>query len=182
MHNRRVIANASRQLKPHEGNYPTHDLKLAAIVFALKIWRHDLYGVTCRIFMDHKNALRRKSEHSMNVMVVPDQLCVEFQKMNLEVMEHGEVTRMLNVLVIQPSIYDEIRESQLEDEKLKAIKKKIDEGQVLDFTIGDERSIRLKGRWCVPQSRRDLKQRLTEEAHNSPYSMHPGGDKLYKDM
>ena len=53
---------------------------------------------------------------------------------------------------------------------------------MLDFTIGDEGSIRFKGRWCVPQNRRDLKQRLMEEAHNSPYSMHPGGDKLYKDM
>ena len=74
------------------------------------------------------DALSRKSEHTVNVMVVPDQLYVEFQKLNLEVMEHGEVTRMLNALVIQPSIYDEIRESQLEDEKLKAIKKKIDEG------------------------------------------------------
>ncbi|XP_021717295.1 uncharacterized protein LOC110685140 [Chenopodium quinoa] len=97
-------------------------------------------------------------------------------------MEHGEVTRILNALVIQPSIYDEIRESQLEDEKLKAIKKKIDEGQVLDFTIGDEGSICFKGRWCVPQSRGDLKQILMEEAHNSPYSMNLGGDKLYKDM
>ncbi|XP_021771796.1 uncharacterized protein LOC110735931 [Chenopodium quinoa] len=102
--------------------------------------------------------------------------------MNLEVMEHGEVTKMLNALVIQPPIYDEIRESQLEDKNLKVIKKKIDEGQVLGFTISDEGSIRFKGRWCVPQSRGDLKQRLMEEAHNSPYSMYPGEDKLYKDM
>ena len=38
----KVVAYASRQLKPHEKNYPTHDLELAAIVFALKIWRHYL--------------------------------------------------------------------------------------------------------------------------------------------
>ena len=43
----RVIAYASRQLKPHEKNYPTHDLELAAVVFALKIWRHHLYGASC---------------------------------------------------------------------------------------------------------------------------------------
>ncbi|XP_021717296.1 uncharacterized protein LOC110685141 [Chenopodium quinoa] len=55
MQSQRVIAYASRQLKPYEGNYPTHDLELAAIVFALKIWRHYLYGVTYRIFMDHKS-------------------------------------------------------------------------------------------------------------------------------
>ena len=43
----KVVAYASRQLKPHEKNYPTHDLELAAIVFALKIWRHYLYGEKC---------------------------------------------------------------------------------------------------------------------------------------
>ena len=51
----RVIAYASRQLKKHEENYPTHDLELAAVVFALKIWRHYLYGAPCRIFTDHKS-------------------------------------------------------------------------------------------------------------------------------
>ena len=55
MQNDRVIAYASRQLKKHEENYPTQDLELAAVVFALKIWRHYLYGVPCRIFTDHKS-------------------------------------------------------------------------------------------------------------------------------
>ena len=55
MQNDRVIAYASRQLKKHEENYPTHDLELAAVVFAQKIWRHYLYGVSCRIFTDHKS-------------------------------------------------------------------------------------------------------------------------------
>ncbi|PRQ42385.1 putative nucleotidyltransferase, Ribonuclease H [Rosa chinensis] len=50
-----VIAYASRQLKPHELNYPTHDLELAAIVLALKLWRHYLYGARCQIFTDHKS-------------------------------------------------------------------------------------------------------------------------------
>ena len=49
MQNDRVIAYASRQLKKHEENYPTHDLELTAVMFALKIWRHYLYGVLCRI-------------------------------------------------------------------------------------------------------------------------------------
>lgn len=51
----KVISYASRKLKPHELNYPTHDLELAAIVFALKIWRHYLYGEKCHIFTDHKS-------------------------------------------------------------------------------------------------------------------------------
>jgi len=51
----KVIAYESRQLKPHEKNYPTHDLELAAIVFTLKIWRHYLFGESCEIFTDHKS-------------------------------------------------------------------------------------------------------------------------------
>jgi ribonuclease HI len=50
----RVVAYASRQLKEHEKNYPTHDLELAAVVHALKIWRHYLYGKKCEIHTDHQ--------------------------------------------------------------------------------------------------------------------------------
>ena len=50
-----VIAYASRQLKKHEVNYPTHDLELAAVVHALKIWRHYLLGNKVHIFTDHKS-------------------------------------------------------------------------------------------------------------------------------
>ena len=50
----RVVAYASRQLKNHEHNYPTHDLELADIVFALKLWRHYLYGEIFEVFSDHK--------------------------------------------------------------------------------------------------------------------------------
>ena len=55
MQNGKVIAYASRQLKEYEKNYPTNDLELAAVVFALKIWRHYLYGERCEIFTDHKS-------------------------------------------------------------------------------------------------------------------------------
>nr|XP_027093630.1 uncharacterized protein LOC113714031 [Coffea arabica] len=55
MQNGQVIAYASRKLKSHEQNYLTHDLKLAAVVFALQKWRHYLYGITFEIFTDHKS-------------------------------------------------------------------------------------------------------------------------------
>jgi hypothetical protein len=51
----KVVAYASRQLRKHEQNYPTHDLELATIVHALKIWRHYMIGNTCQIFTDHKS-------------------------------------------------------------------------------------------------------------------------------
>ncbi|GJV70675.1 putative reverse transcriptase domain-containing protein [Tanacetum coccineum] len=54
MQREKVIAYASRQLKVHEKNYTTHDLELGAVVFALKMWRHYLYGTKCVVFTDHK--------------------------------------------------------------------------------------------------------------------------------
>ena len=55
MQNGKVVAYASKQLKPDELNYPTHDLELAAVIFALKILRHYLYGARCEIYTDHKS-------------------------------------------------------------------------------------------------------------------------------
>ncbi|KAJ0047110.1 hypothetical protein Pint_03957 [Pistacia integerrima] len=67
MQHGRVIAYASRQLKKHEMNYPTHDLELAAVVFALKIWRHYLYGVTCQIFTDHQSLKYLFTQKELNL-------------------------------------------------------------------------------------------------------------------
>ena len=55
MQHGKVIAYASRKLKSYEQNHPTHDLELATVVFALKIWRHYLYGERCEIYTDHKS-------------------------------------------------------------------------------------------------------------------------------
>jgi len=55
MQREKVIAYASRQLRKHEGNYPTHDLEMAAVIFALKIWRSYLYDSKVQIFTDHKS-------------------------------------------------------------------------------------------------------------------------------
>ncbi|XP_068340331.1 uncharacterized protein [Pyrus communis] len=63
----RVIAYASRQLKPYELNYPTYDLGLAAVIFALKLWRHYLYGEKCRIFTDHKSLQYLFTQKELNL-------------------------------------------------------------------------------------------------------------------
>ena len=67
MQDGKVVAYASRQLKPHEQNYPIHDLELPAIVFALKIWRHYLYGGKCRIFTDHKSLKYLLTQKDLNL-------------------------------------------------------------------------------------------------------------------
>lgn len=55
MQGRKVVAYASRQLRPHEANYPTHDLELAVVVHTLKIWCHYLIGNRCEVYIDHKS-------------------------------------------------------------------------------------------------------------------------------
>ena len=67
MQSRRVVAYGSRQLKNHEQNCLTHDLELAAIVFALKIWRHYLYGEQFEVFSDHKSLRYIFTQRDLNM-------------------------------------------------------------------------------------------------------------------
>ena len=64
---RQVVAYASRQLKIHEKNYPTHDLELAAVIFAIKIWRHYLYGVPFNLFIDQQSLRYLFSQKELNL-------------------------------------------------------------------------------------------------------------------
>ncbi|GJS07171.1 putative reverse transcriptase domain-containing protein [Tanacetum coccineum] len=67
MQREKVIAYASRQLKVHEKNYTTHDLELGSVVFALKIWRHYLYGTRCTMFTDHKSLQHILDQKELNM-------------------------------------------------------------------------------------------------------------------
>nr|GEV35114.1 putative reverse transcriptase domain-containing protein [Tanacetum cinerariifolium] len=67
MQREKVNAYASRQLKPHEENYTTHDLELGAVVFTLKIWRHYLYGTKCIVFTDHKSLQHVLNQKELNM-------------------------------------------------------------------------------------------------------------------
>jgi hypothetical protein len=62
-----VIAYASRQLRKHEQNYPTHDLELAAVIHALKIWRHYLLGHKCQIYTNHKSLKYIFTQNHLNL-------------------------------------------------------------------------------------------------------------------
>ena len=61
------VAYGSRQLKNHEQNYPTHDMELAAVVFALKIWRHYLYGEQFEVYSDHKSLKYIFTQRDLNM-------------------------------------------------------------------------------------------------------------------
>ena len=67
MQHKRVVAYTSRKLKKDELNYPTHNLELAAVIFALKTWRHYLYGATCQIFTDHKSLKYLFTQKELNL-------------------------------------------------------------------------------------------------------------------
>ena len=73
MQNDKVVAYTSRQLKDYETRYPTHDLELAAVVFALKMWRHYLYGVHCEIYTDHKTLKYLFTHKYLNVRLISEQ-------------------------------------------------------------------------------------------------------------
>jgi hypothetical protein len=152
---RLVIADASRALRPHEINYPTHVLELAEIVHALKMWRHYLMGNHCNIIIDHKSlkyiftqsdlnmrqtrclefikdydlevhyhpgkanvvadALSRKVHYNhLELEPVSDPLCEEMKKLNLEVVEQGN----LYALAAESNLYDIIVTTQCNDKDI----------------------------------------------------------------
>nr|ADB85418.1 putative retrotransposon protein [Phyllostachys edulis] len=131
MQDGRVVAYASRQLRPHEVNYPTHDLELAAVVHASKIWRYYLIGNRCEIYTDHKSlkkgnvvadALSKKSQcNCLSVTPLAKGLCTEFQCLSLEMVEKG----FLAALEVKSTLKDQILEAQKTDAEVAKIRKNL---------------------------------------------------------
>jgi len=210
-----VIAYASRQLRKHEQNYPTHDLELAAVVHALKIWRHYLLGHRCQIYTDHKSlkyiftqndlnlrqrrwlelikdydleihyhpgkanvvadALSRKSHvNAMRASQMPQELCWEFEKLNLGFVAHTEGI----AIEVEPTLEQEIRKGQLEDARIKEIKELMEIGKAPEFTEDEHGTIWFRKRICVPDIEH-LREMILKKAHDSAYSIHPGSTKMY---
>jgi hypothetical protein len=163
-----VIAYTSWQLRKHQLNYPTHDLELAVVVHALKIWRH--YVVA--------DALSCRSHVSQLVVdSVPFELCEEFDKLNLRIIANTEVMKM----EVGSSILQEIWKGQIEDEKIQEIKRNMKEEKSLRFSEDDEGVLWYKGWICVPNIK-ELKDKILHEAHKSAYSIHQGRTKMYHDL
>ncbi|KAD7479605.1 hypothetical protein E3N88_02741 [Mikania micrantha] len=192
----KVLAYASRQLKPHETTYPTHDLELAAVVFALKIWRHYLYGSKFMIFTDHKSLKYFFTQKELNMRqrrwleLLKDYDCEILYhpgKANVvaDALSRKEECSPIKVkamkLVITSRLIEQIKKAQMEALKEENWKRDRIKGQAYNL---DEGSNGLKTRWgrvWIPHTC-PLKSVLLEEAHKSKYSIHPGATKMYRDL
>jgi hypothetical protein len=117
--------------------------------------------------------------HVSQLMVdsMPFELCEEFDKLNLRIITNTEVVEM----EVGSSLLQEIHRGQVEDEKIQVIKCNIKEEKSLGFSEDDQGVSWYKGRICVPNVK-ELKDNVLHEAHESAYSIHPGGNKMYHDL
>ncbi|GKA97126.1 putative reverse transcriptase domain-containing protein [Tanacetum coccineum] len=175
MQREKVIAYASRQLKIHENNYTTHDLELGAIVFALKIWRHYLYGTKCTVFTDHKSLQHILDQKELNMR----------QHRWLELLSDYDCE--IHYHPGKANILADALSSQIEAQKPENIKNE-DVGCMIRKDIPKEKlephtdgTLCLNGRSWLP-CYGDLRTVIMHESYKSKYYIHPGSDKMYQDM
>ncbi|KAF8100726.1 hypothetical protein N665_0218s0064 [Sinapis alba] len=188
MQERQVISYASRQLRPHEANYPTHDLELAAVVFALKIWRSYLYGEKVKIFTDHKSLKYIFTQADLNLRQRRwMELLVDY---NLEIIYHpGKANLVADALsrrrsdavgleaVEQADLLGRIRKAQDANEVLvKQIKI-----ESIGYHTASSGMYMYRNRVCAPDDKL-LKKEILQQAHHSHFSIHPGNTKMYRDL
>ncbi|WVZ72237.1 LOW QUALITY PROTEIN: hypothetical protein U9M48_020731 [Paspalum notatum var. saurae] len=181
----RVVAYASRQLRKHEANYPTHDLELQAVVHALKIWRHYLLGNTCHIYTDHKSLKYILTQPELNMRqrrimtwkfiiirgkanVVADALS---RRAHCNVIEARPTLAELYNLIIEPTIKEQIITAQKQDKGMAFIREGKDEKKRACFTLDDQGVLWFKNRLVVPKDM-ELRKRILDEAHTSMFTMH----------
>ncbi|KAJ9556056.1 hypothetical protein OSB04_010670 [Centaurea solstitialis] len=192
----KVISYASRQLKDHEKNYPVHDLELVAVVFALKLWRHYLYGTKCTLFTDHKslqhifdqkelNMRQRRwlellKDYDCDLLYHPGKANVVADALSRK--NHSEgIGVTLNRISVVSSLLERINTSQTEAPQEENLKDEVMVKQK-ELLTEDSRGLKLfQGRIWVPKigGNREL---LLDEAHKSKYSIHPGSTKMYRDL
>jgi hypothetical protein len=123
--NDKVIAYASHQLKDYEQNYPTHDLELPAIVFALKIWRHYLYSKKCKIYTDHKSIKYLFTQNELNIRqmrwleLIKDYDCeINYHPGKANVVANAlsrkSSIKLVNLSISQPQLIMELERLKLE--------------------------------------------------------------------
>ena len=194
-------------MKPHEKNYPTNDLELATIVFALKIWGNYLYGEKCFIYTDHKSLKYLPSQRELNLRqrrwmeLIKDYDCViDYHPRKANVVADDlsrmsvQTLRALNAhlslsddgtivadLIAKPNLLNRLLEAQKSYKKISAIISQNREGKETEFSVNEDRFLYYRDRVCVPNDD-ELKKFIFEEGHVGSFSMHPSITKMYKDL
>ncbi|CAH1430886.1 unnamed protein product [Lactuca virosa] len=192
----RVIAYASRKLKPHETRYPTHDLELGAVVFALKKWRHYLYGDRCTIYTDHKSLRHIMDQSNPNMRqrrwldIVKDYDCeilyhpgkgnVVVDALSRKSVDSSTPTKCMRIAV-DNLLVSLIRDDQVEGMRSENWKLERIKGENTRFKQDSRGLLNRCGRVWVPMSG-GVWQTVMEEAHKSHFSIHPGATKMYRDL
>ncbi|GJS67890.1 putative reverse transcriptase domain-containing protein [Tanacetum coccineum] len=162
MQNEKVIAYPSRQLKIHEKNYTIHDLELGVVVFALKNWRHYLYGTKCTVFTDHKSLQHILDQKELNMR----------QHRWLELLSDYDCE-----IRYHPGKANTVADALSRKERIKPLrdipKEKLEPRADGTLCLNDRSWLPCYG---------DLRTVIMHEPHKSKYSIHPGSDKMYQDM
>jgi hypothetical protein len=108
---------------------------------------------------------------------LPEELCEQFKELRLEIVPKG----FLASLEVQSTLVDKIREGQKLDKDIEEIKSNMSKGKAKGFHEDEQGTISFGKRVCVPQDP-ELRKLILQEAHDSPYSIHPGNTKMYMDL
>ncbi|GJY09104.1 putative reverse transcriptase domain-containing protein [Tanacetum coccineum] len=196
MQREKVIAYASRQLKKHEENYTTHDLELGAVVFALRLWRHYLYGTKCTVYTDHKslqyildqkelNMRQRRwiellSDYDCEIRYHPGKANVVADALSRKDREPIRVRSL--VMTVHTNLPERILNAQtnaMKEENVKA--ENLGRLIKLIFEACSYGIQCFEGRIWLPLCG-GLRDLIMHESHKSKYSIHPGSDKMYQDL
>ncbi|XP_052486469.1 uncharacterized protein LOC128041153 [Gossypium raimondii] len=151
---------SSKLLKSYKGNYLTHDLELAVVVFALKIWRHYLYGERCIIYINQKNLKYLFTQKELNLR----------QRRWIELLKDYGCTieyHLGKTNVVADALGRKVMFN------LKAMFTRLN--------LFDDGSLLTKLQVYVSNDS-DLRQSILQEAHSSHYAMYPDGNKMYRDL
>nr|GFA85365.1 putative reverse transcriptase domain-containing protein [Tanacetum cinerariifolium] len=190
----KVIAYASRQLKTQENNYTTHDLELGAVVFALKIWRHYLYGTKNVIYTDHKSLQYIFDQKELNMrqrrwieLLSECEIKYHPGKANVvsDALSRKERLKPRRVRAMSITIHSGLKTKILEaqGEASKDLKAPAEwlRGLETHFERRDGGGIYLFDRIWIP-SVGGVRKLIMDEAHTSRYSIRLGADKMCYDL